>query len=230
MENASPIARILAIFTLVLTGILAVGEKILAAFSAVGSVVVATLFIGFSPVLQMQKAVVGIFIATLILSSFPFSTPSAQAAECKDGLELRGLSPDDEHHLKFFGKKETPTNRMQCREIIKRHYARQWRAHKCFDIAANPIARVNVNGVMMELLTDTGADSSHLSFEQASKARVKATGKKTFGLADGSKTELLTGKAYIAVGAKMEDKFPVSIGDGEGLLGNDVISKFACRR
>ena len=100
----------------------------------------------------------------------------------------------------------------------------------CFNIIrGKPNQVVWVNGVPMKLLIDTGADSTHLTKQQAKMAGVRITGEGEFVIADGSVVVNKTGSANISLGDGLSGKFPVSIGKGKGLLGRDVLDEFACR-
>ena len=100
----------------------------------------------------------------------------------------------------------------------------------CFNIiGSDPDQIVQVNGVAMTLKVDTGADITHLTNQQASEAGIQKAGKSTFTLADGSSVVNDVGYAYISLGRELTAKFPVSIGDGNGLLGRNVLDQFACQ-
>ena len=100
----------------------------------------------------------------------------------------------------------------------------------CFNIIGSaPNQIVHVNGVPMTLHVDTGASITHLTNQQALAAKVQKAGKSTFTLADGSSVVNDVGYAYISLGRELTAKFPVSIGDGNGLLGRNVLDQFACQ-
>ena len=100
----------------------------------------------------------------------------------------------------------------------------------CFNIIrGKPEQIVRVNGVRMTLLIDTGASITALSYRQARAAGVQPTGEAEFTLADNSVVVHKTGSANISLGGELTGNFPVSIGDGKGLLGRDILDEFACQ-
>ena len=100
----------------------------------------------------------------------------------------------------------------------------------CFNIIrGKPNQVVWVNGIPMKMRIDTGADSTHLTKQQAKMAGVQITGEGEFVIADGSVVVNKTGSANISLGGGLSGNFPVSIGKGKGLLGRDVLDQFACR-
>ena len=100
----------------------------------------------------------------------------------------------------------------------------------CFNIIrGKPNQVVWVNGIPMKLLIDTGADSTHLTKQQAKMAGVQITGEGEFVIADGSVVVNKIGSANISLGDELSGNFPVSIGKGKGLLGRDVLDQFACQ-
>ena len=100
----------------------------------------------------------------------------------------------------------------------------------CFNIIrSDPNIIVHVNAVEMTLQVDTGASRTHLTHQQARAARIQPTGEQEFVLADGSIVTNKTGSAYISLGRELTAEFPVSIGDGSGLLGRNVLDQFACQ-
>ena len=100
----------------------------------------------------------------------------------------------------------------------------------CFNIIrGKPNQVVWVNGIPMKMHIDTGADSTHLTKQQAKMAGVQITGEGEFVIADGSVVVNKTGSANISLGGGLSGKFPVSIGKGKGLLGRDVLDEFACQ-
>ena len=100
----------------------------------------------------------------------------------------------------------------------------------CFNIIrSKPEQIVRVNGVRMTLLVDTGASITALSHQQAKTAGVQPTGQGEFTLANNSVVVNKTGSANISLGGRLTGNFPVSIGDGKGLLGRDVLDEFACQ-
>ena len=100
----------------------------------------------------------------------------------------------------------------------------------CFNIIrSKPEQIVQVNGVAMTLLVDTGASITQLTHQQAETAAVRITGEGEFTIADGSVVVNKIGSANISLGGGLSGKFPVSIGKGKGLLGRDVLDEFACQ-
>ena len=132
---------------------------------------------------------------------------------------------------------ETPLDvakRLQKRDVIdvleSESSGQRFTRVGCFNIiGSDPDITARINGVEMTLKVDTGADITHLTNQQALAAKVQKAGKSTFTLADGSSVVNDVDYAYISLGRELTAKFPVSIGDGNGLLGRNVLDQFACQ-
>ena len=90
----------------------------------------------------------------------------------------------------------------------------------CFNIIrGKPNQVVWVNGVPMKMRIDTGADSTHLTKQQAKMAGVQITGEGEFVIADGSVVVNKTGSANISLGGGLSGNFPVSSAREKGCWG-----------